>query len=80
MNRQKRSGSRYLYEPFDVATARIETHEAVNHERWNSLDHRLKIIEMTLERLEKRLWLAVYGVVAVVLIRGAVSLLEIAKI
>ncbi len=54
-------GSRYLYEPFDAASARIEAHERVIDERWSGLERRLRTIETTLERLEKRLWLAVYG-------------------
>ncbi len=58
----KRSGgSRYLYEPFDAASARIEANERVIAERWQGLERRLQTIESTLERLERRLWLAVYG-------------------
>lgn len=58
----KRSGgSRYLYEPFDEASARIDAHERVLEERWYGLERRLRTIEVTLERLEKRLWLAVFG-------------------
>lgn len=56
-----RGGSRYLYEPFDAASARIEAHERVTDERWNGLERRLAVIEKSLERLEKRMWLAVYG-------------------
>jgi len=74
--REGRGGSRFLYEPFDAATARLETHEKVNNERWMGLERRLGQIEATLERLEKRLWLAVYGVVAFVLTRGILSVLE----
>lgn len=77
--RERKGGSRFLYEPFDVAAARIETHEKVTNERWLGLERRLGQIEATLERLEKRLWLAVYGVVAFVLIRGVLSILEMAN-
>lgn len=59
-----RTGSRFLYEPFELATARIEAHEAVNSERWAALEHRLQGIERMLERQERRLWLAVYGAAA----------------
>lgn len=55
------AGSKYLYEPFDAANARIEVHERVTEERWLGLERRLVSIEGMLERLEKRLWLAVYG-------------------
>ena len=56
-----RSGSRFLYDPFDSAHARIETHEKVTQERWNALERRLEAIETMLERQERRIWLAVYG-------------------
>ncbi|MEM8786758.1 MAG: hypothetical protein AAGE76_00695 [Pseudomonadota bacterium] len=54
-------GSRFLYEPFDVATARMETHERVSDERWLNLERRLVRIEVTLDRLERRMWLALSG-------------------
>ncbi len=57
----RRSGSKYLYEPFDAASARIEAHERVTEERWMGLERRLQAIEAMLERLERRMWLAVYG-------------------
>lgn len=65
--RNRGGGSRYLYEPFDAATARIEANERVTEERWNGLERRLGTIEAMLERLEKRLWLAVYGAATMVL-------------
>lgn len=68
-------GSRYLYDSFDAAQARIEANERVADERRAALDYRLDRIETTLERLEKRLWLAVYGVAGAVLINGALALL-----
>mgnify|MGYP001825197072 FL=1 len=69
-------GSRYLSEPFDAAAARIETNERVIAERWTGLERRLSTIEASLERLERRLWLAVYGVVAFGLTRGIQALLD----
>ena len=65
-NRQRGGGggSRYLYDAFDSAHARIETHERVFEERWAALSRNLEQIERGLERLERRLWLAVYGVAA----------------
>lgn len=59
---RRKIGSRYLYEPFDSAHARIETHERVFEERWTALNRILEQIESGQERLERRLWLAVYGV------------------
>ena len=76
MSGPRSSGSKYLYEPFDAAAARIESNERVNAERWAGLEQRLKTIEASLERLERRLWLALYGAVAVGLTRGIQALLD----
>ncbi len=72
----ERSGSRFLYAPFEVANARIDANERVAEERWSALEYRLGRIETVMERVEKRLWLAVYGVVAVVLAQGVASFLN----
>lgn len=65
-----RSGSRFLYDPFDATQARIDANERVLAERWEALEFRLRGIELMLERQERRLWLAVMGVVATVLAQG----------
>lgn len=77
MNAPRRAGggSRFLYDSFDLAQARIEAQERLNEERRAGLAYRLERIEAALERLEKRLWLAVYGVCAAVLVQGAAALL-----
>ena len=72
------AGSKYLYEPFEAA-AKLETHKQVSDERWIALERRLEQIESALERLERRLWLAVYGVVAFVLTRGVLTLMEMTQ-
>ena len=69
-------GSRYLYEPFDVATARIDVHERIAEERWQQLERRLNHIEGTLERLERRIWLFVYGAASMILADIAYGLLR----
>jgi len=71
-------GSRFLYDSFDVANARIEANERVAEQRWSALEYRLGQIETTLERLERRLWLGVYGVAAFLLTQGAEALLKVA--
>ncbi|MEH6833860.1 MULTISPECIES: GTA head formation protein, RCAP_rcc01685 family [Falsihalocynthiibacter] len=71
-------GSRYLYEGFDAAAARIDANERVTKLQFQALDQRLSRIEQALERLERRLWLAVYGVVGVILAQGIISLMEMA--
>ncbi|PWG73504.1 hypothetical protein DF186_22735, partial [Enterococcus hirae] len=54
-------GSRFLSEPFDAASARLEAHERVTEERWINLERRLQHIEGLLDRMERRMWLAVSG-------------------
>jgi hypothetical protein len=71
------SGSRYLYAPFDAANAQIEANERVQQERWAALAFRLEAIERALQRLEKRLWFAVFGVVLVILAQGISQLLNL---
>jgi hypothetical protein len=69
-------GSRFLYEPFDVAHARIEVNERIQEERWTQLERRLAQIEVALDRLEKRIWLAVYGAASLILADIAYGLLQ----
>lgn len=69
-------GSRFLYEPFDVANARIEVNERIAEERWQQLERRLNHIEITLDRLEKRIWLAVYGAASLILADIAYGLIK----
>lgn len=77
MSERGTGGSRYLYAPFDAANARIDANERVQEERWQALNFRLEGIETALERLEKRLWLAVFGMISVVLAQGLHDLLRI---
>lgn len=78
MIQPRNGGSRFLYDSFDAATARIDANERVAEERWSALEYRLGQIEGTLERLEKRIWLGVYGVAAFLLTQGAEALLRAA--
>jgi hypothetical protein len=71
-------GSRFLYDSFDAATARIEANERVAEERWTALEWRLGQIDAVLERLEKRIWLGVYGVAAFLLAQMAEALVQAA--
>lgn len=77
MSESRSGGSRYLYAPFDAANAQIEANERVQDERWTALTFRLEGIEMALQRLERRLWLAVFGVVSVILAQGISQLLNL---
>jgi hypothetical protein len=70
------AGSRFLYDSFDAASARIEANERVSEERWTGLEYRLGQIETTLERLEKRIWMGVVGVAAFLLASGVETILR----
>jgi len=78
LRRGAAGGSRYLYDSFDATAARVEANERVAEERWAALEYRLGQIEAALERVERRIWLAVYGVAGVILARGAQMVLEAA--
>ena len=67
---------RYGFEAFDCAPAlRLEAHERVATLQFEGISKRLDRIEVLIERLEKRLWLTVYGVVAVILAQAVQPLL-----
>ncbi|MCL1630278.1 MULTISPECIES: GTA head formation protein, RCAP_rcc01685 family [Roseinatronobacter] len=70
-------GSRYLYDSFEAAQARIDAQERVFEARKEALEFRMVRLEQAVERLERRLWLAVYGVAAGVLMHGALALVQI---
>ena len=72
-------GSRFLYEPFDVASARIEVNERIAEERWAQLERRLNQIEVSLDRLEKRIWLAAYGAGSLILADVAYSFVQLSN-
>lgn len=72
-------GSRFLYEPFDANAARIDAHERVTEERWQNLEGRLGRIETLLDRLERRMWLAVSGMAAFLTAQIAYTLLSTAQ-
>lgn len=72
-------GSRFLYDSFDTAHARIEANERVADERWAALDFRLQQIDQVLERLEKRIWVGVYGVAAFLLSQMAEAIIAAAN-
>ncbi len=76
--RRAPEGSRFLYESFDPAAARIEANERVAEERWAALDYRLGQIDAVLERLEKRIWFGVYGVAAFLLSQAAQAIIAVA--
>lgn len=68
-----------LPDKFECAPGlRLQAHERLADVHQRNLEKRLDRIEMQMERLEKRLWLTVYGVVAVILSQGVLGLLAVA--
>ena len=58
---------------------RIEAAERMTTLQFAQLQAQLAKIEATAERLERRLWLTVYGVVGAVLAQAVLSILEVAS-
>jgi len=69
--------TRYGFEAFECAPAlRLQAHERVFKLQLEALSQRLDRIEGSIERLERRLWLAVYGVTAALLAQAVMPLLD----
>lgn len=67
---------RYGFEAFDCAPAlRLEAHDRMSRMQMDGLKDRLARLEAMIERLERRLWLAVYGVAGVILAQAFQSLI-----
>ncbi|MFT3689376.1 GTA head formation protein, RCAP_rcc01685 family [Paenirhodobacter sp.] len=71
-------GSRFLKEPFEVHERRFETTERIMELQFRHLEGRLGKIEAMIEGLERRLWMTVYGVVAVILTQAVQGILQYA--
>ncbi|MEQ5868530.1 hypothetical protein J4E08_01315 [Sagittula sp. NFXS13] len=66
-------------EPFACAPGmRLEAHERVSKLQFEALNDRFTRLEALMERLERRLWLAVYGVAAVILAQAFQGILSVA--
>jgi len=67
-----------MSERFECAPGlRLQAHEKLSEVHYRNLEQRLDRIETMMERLEKRLWLTVYGVVAVILSQGIQGILAV---
>ncbi|WBU65335.1 GTA head formation protein, RCAP_rcc01685 family [Paracoccus aerodenitrificans] len=71
-------GSRFV-ESLDPHHLRFEAQERVMALQFGAVEKRLERIEALIEGLEKRLWMTVYGVVAVILTQAVQSLIEFAS-
>jgi len=67
-----------IFERFDCAPGlRLQAHEQLAQLHYDTINRRLERLELMMERLEKRLWLTVYGVVAVILAQAFQSFLAV---
>ena len=71
-------GSRFLKEPFEVHEQRFEATEKIMELQFSQVEKRLERIEMMMQGLERRLWMTVYGVLAVILTQAIQGVLEYA--
>ena len=71
-------GSRFLKEPFEVHEQRFEATETIMELQFAQVEKRLERIEMMMQGLERRLWMTVYGVLAVILTQAVQGVLEYA--
>jgi len=71
-------GSRYLKEPFEVHEQRFEATERIMELQFTQVERRLERIEVMIERLEKRFFMTVYGVIAVILTQAVQGILDYA--
>lgn len=63
--------------PFACAPGmRLEAHERLSALQVTRLTEEIDRVELMVERIEKRLWLAVYGVVALILGQAVQSLIQ----
>lgn len=66
------------FERFECAPGlRLQAHERVSAIHHENMLERLSRIEQMMERMERRLWLTVYGVVAVILAQAVQSFLVV---
>ena len=67
-----------FFERFDCAPGlRLQAHEKVAEIHHQNMLRRMDRLEEMMERMERRLWLTVYGVVAVILAQAVQSFLVV---
>jgi hypothetical protein len=69
-------GSRYLKAPFEVHEQRFAATEQIMALQFAQVEKRLERIENMIGGLERRLWMTVYGVVAVIMTQAVQGVLE----
>lgn len=71
-------GSRFVKDGFGWHDQRFEAQERIMALQFGGMEKRLERIEALIEGLERRLWMTVYGVVAVILTQAVQGILEFA--
>ncbi|MDB6181501.1 GTA head formation protein, RCAP_rcc01685 family [Paracoccus fistulariae] len=71
-------GSRFVKESPVWHDQRFEAQERIMALQFGTMEKRLERIEALIEGLERRLWMTVYGVVAVILTQAVQGILEFA--
>ncbi|MGC1504859.1 MAG: hypothetical protein WA782_12060 [Sulfitobacter sp.] len=72
-------GDPAMYERFDCAPGlKLEAHERLTALHQENLAKRMDRLDEMMERMERRLWLTVYGVVAVILTQAVQSVMAVA--
>lgn len=57
---------------------RLQAHERLSEVHYRNMEQRFERIEENIKKLEQRLWLALYGIVAVILAETVQGLLAVA--
>ncbi|MEM8556097.1 MAG: hypothetical protein AAGF71_14885 [Pseudomonadota bacterium] len=71
-------GSRFLFEPFQYGPKEFQAaHDKILQMKFDAVDVRLARMEGLMERMERRLWITVYGVVATILAQTVRALLTV---
>lgn len=66
--RRTGGGSRFLFEPFQYGPKDLKAaQDKILQMKFDAVEVRLARMEMLMERMERRLWLTVYGVAGAVL-------------
>ena len=71
-------GSKFIERPGIWHKQKLEAQERIMALQFGQVDRRLERIESLIEGLERRLWMTVYGVVAVILTQAVQSILQFA--
>lgn len=69
-------GGRFPGEGFGWNDQRFEAQERIMALQFGAMEKRLERIEALIEGLERRLWMTVYGVVAVILTQAVQGIVE----